>query len=39
MMLWHRTSTGLQAVHQHLCPTRGPWDLGQLELVTENASR
>ena len=30
LVLWHRTSTGLQTVHQHLCPTRGPWDLGQL---------
>ena len=39
LMLWHRTSTGLPAVHQHLWPTRGPWDLGQLELVAENASR
>ena len=37
LVLWHHTSTGLPAVHQHLCPTRGPWDLGQPEVVTENA--
>ena len=28
---------GLPAAHQHLCPTRCPWDLEQLELLTKNA--
>ena len=36
-MLWRHTSTGLPAAHQHQCPTRRPWDLEQLELLTENA--
>ena len=35
LVLWHRASTGLLAAHQHLSPTVGPWDLEQLELLTE----
>ena len=37
LMLWRRTSTGLPAAHQYLCTARCPWDLKQLELLTEKA--
>ena len=37
LVLWRRTSTELPAAHQHLCTARCPWDLEQLELLTEKA--